>query len=62
MSRVEPWGVFVELGGVEGMISAAGLSWERFGHDEDVVVVREEPDVEVAAIDLPTRRVRLVPA
>ncbi|BAU86209.1 4-hydroxy-3-methylbut-2-enyl diphosphate reductase [Streptomyces laurentii] len=44
------------------MISAAGLSWERFGHDEDVVVVREEPDVEVAAIDLPTRRVRLVPA
>ncbi|GAA3390738.1 DUF6817 domain-containing protein [Streptomyces roseoviridis] len=59
VSRIEPWGVFVDLGGVDGMINAAELSWERYEDYADVVSVGEELEVEVVDVDLDRERISL---
>lgn len=53
VTSVREFGVFVDLGGVEGMIPIAELSHARVEHPSEVVKVGDEVEVEILKIDPP---------
>lgn len=59
VARLTDFGVFVELGGVDGLIHITELSHERNASPKSVVTVGEEVDVKVLAIDEEAGRVSL---
>ncbi len=59
VSNVCHFGVFVDLGGVEGLIHISELSWGRVGHPEEVVDPGQQVTVYVMDVDRPNRKVAL---
>jgi small subunit ribosomal protein S1 len=59
VTNITPFGVFVDLGGVEGLVHVSELSWGRVRHPEDVVCCGEELDVQVLSVDRDQARVAL---
>ncbi len=59
VTNVLPFGVFVDLGGVEGLIHVSELSWGRVRHPADVVRCGEELEVKVLSVDPDTCKVAL---
>lgn len=59
VTNITPFGVFVELGGLEGLIHVSELSWGRVRHPEDVVQCGQELEVKVLSIDSRVGRVGL---
>jgi small subunit ribosomal protein S1 len=59
VTNITRFGVFVDLGGVEGLIHVSELSWGRVRHPADVVICGQELDVEVLSIDRDQGRVAL---
>jgi small subunit ribosomal protein S1 len=57
VTNVTDFGVFVDLGGVEGLIHISELSWGRVAHPSQVVRVGEKLEVEV--LDLSAERCRV---
>jgi small subunit ribosomal protein S1 len=53
VTSVRDFGVFVDLGGVEGMIPIGELSHARVEHPSEVVKVGDEVEVEILKIDAP---------
>jgi small subunit ribosomal protein S1 len=59
ITNITDFGVFVDLGGVEGLIHVSELSWGRVHHPADVVSLGEEVRVYVIQIDQERGRVAL---
>jgi small subunit ribosomal protein S1 len=59
VTNITRFGVFVDLGGVEGLIHVSELSWGRVRHPADVVSFGQELDVQVLSIDRDQGRVAL---
>jgi small subunit ribosomal protein S1 len=59
VTNVTRFGVFVDLGGVEGLIHVSELSWSRVRHPADVASCGQELDVEVLSVDRDAGRVAL---
>lgn len=59
VSAVVDFGVFVDIGGLDGMVSAANLAWARFDHFSEVARVGESVTVVVLDIDPDRERVSL---
>lgn len=59
VTNIAPFGVFVDLGGVEGLIHVSELSWGRVKHPEDVVCCGDDLDVQVLSVDAEQARVAL---
>ncbi len=57
VTNVTDFGVFVDLGGVEGLIHISELSWGRVTHPKQIVKVGETIDVQV--LDLAPERCRV---
>jgi small subunit ribosomal protein S1 len=53
------FGVFVDLGGVEGLVHVSELSWGRVAHPSDVLAVDQSVDVYVLNVDRERGRVGL---
>lgn len=53
------FGVFVDLGGIDGLIHISELSWQRVSHPSDVVALDERLRVRILNVDLEGRRVGL---
>lgn len=53
------YGVFVDIGGVDGMVHISELSWGRLKKPEDVVKVGDKMDVFVKSIDKEKKRISL---
>ncbi|MFP2927496.1 S1 RNA-binding domain-containing protein, partial [Pyxidicoccus sp. 3LG] len=51
VSGVRDFGVFVDLGGVEGMIPVSELSYTRVGHPSEVVNTGDEVEVEILRME-----------
>jgi small subunit ribosomal protein S1 len=51
VSGVRDFGVFVDLGGVEGMIPVSELSYTRVGHPSEVVNAGDEVEVEILRME-----------
>jgi small subunit ribosomal protein S1 len=59
VTNVTPFGVFVDLGGVEGLVHVSELSWGRVRHPEDVVCCGERLQVKVLSVARDQGRVAL---
>lgn len=59
VTNLTPFGVFVDLGGVEGLIHVSELSWGRVGHPSDVVCCGDDLDVQVLSVDRDQARIAL---
>jgi small subunit ribosomal protein S1 len=59
VTNVTEFGVFVDLGGVEGLIHVSELSWGRVRHPSDVVQVGEKVSVYVISVDPNRSRIAL---
>src|SRR4051812_16204400 len=57
--RITDWGVFVDLGGVVGLIHISDLSWLQIGHPSEVVAVGDKLDVVILHVDRQRQRVKL---
>jgi len=59
VTNVTDFGVFVDLGGVEGLIHLSELSWGRVSHPNQIVGVGQEIQVQVLEISVERNRVAL---
>ncbi len=59
VTNITRFGVFIDLGGVEGLIHVSELSWGRVRHPEDVIECGEELEVQVLSVDRDQDRVAL---
>lgn len=59
VSNVCPFGVFVDLGGIDGLIHISELSWGRVTHPREVVTLGHKVQVYVLNLDRANRRVAL---
>ena len=56
---MESYGVFVDLGGVDGMVHSTELTWNRIKHPKEVVSIGDKLDVYVKSFDPEKKRVSL---
>lgn len=59
VTNITRFGVFVELGGVEGLIHVSELSWGRVRHPSDAVCCGQSVEVKVLSVDREQGRVAL---
>lgn len=59
VSNVTHFGVFVDLGGIDGLIHVSELSWQRVSHPRDLLAPGDEVEVYVVEVDRPRRRIAL---
>lgn len=59
VTNITDFGVFVDLGGVEGLIHVSEISWGRVRHPSDVLQYGQEVQVYVISIDSERSRVAL---
>src|SRR5215211_423141 len=59
VTNITDFGVFVDLGGVEGLIHISELSWGRVSHPNQIVSLGKEIDVQVLDISAERCRVAL---
>ncbi len=59
VKAITDFGVFVDLGGLDGLIHITDLSWGRINHPSDIVKLDEEIDVYVIEFDEEKKRVYL---
>lgn len=59
VARLAPFGAFVDLGGVDGLIHLSELSWKRIKHPSEIVKVADQVEVTVLGFDKEKERVSL---
>lgn len=57
--RLTDFGVFVDVGGIDGLIHISELSWERVGHPQEVLKVGEQIPVKVLEVNPERERISL---
>jgi small subunit ribosomal protein S1 len=57
--NIKDFGVFVDLGGADGMIPASELAWGRVEKPEDVVKLNQQVEVKITRIDHAARKIGL---
>lgn len=60
VKSITDYGVFVDVGGVDGLVRKADLTWARIKHPSDVVSVGDKIEVTIQNIDAETGKVSLV--
>lgn len=53
------YGVFIDIGGVDGMLHVSELSWNHINHPKDLVKAGDEIEVYIRAFDKEARRISL---
>ena len=59
VKNLTPYGAFVDIGGVDGMVHNTELSWKRIKHPSQVVTVGQVIDVFIKELDVEKRRISL---
>ncbi len=59
VSGLRDFGIFVDLGGVDGLVHISELAWHRIDHPREVVKVGDEVDVYVMKVDRDDQRISL---
>lgn len=57
VTNITDFGVFVDIGGVEGLIHISELSWGRVSHPKQIVTLGE--DIQVQVLDISAERCRV---
>lgn len=56
---IENYGVFVDIGPIDGLVHTADLTWNRIGHPKDIVKIGDKINVIVKSFDPEKKRVSL---
>ena len=59
VKNLTPYGAFVDIGGVDGMVHNSELSWKRIKHPSQVVKVGQQIEVFIKELDAEKRRISL---
>lgn len=59
VKNITSYGVFVDLGGVDGLVHITDLSWGRINHPEEVVALDQELEVVILDFDDEKKRIAL---
>ena len=59
VKNLTPYGAFVDIGGVDGMVHNTELSWKRIKHPSQVVSVGQQIDVFIKELDVEKKRISL---
>ena len=59
VTKLMPYGAFVDLGGVEGLVHNNDLSWVRIKHPSDVVKEGDKVDVVILSVNKETGKIAL---
>jgi small subunit ribosomal protein S1 len=59
ISSIRNFGVFVDLGGADGLVHLSEISWDRTRAPEDLYRVGDEVDVYVMKVDADTKKIAL---
>ena len=59
VKNITDYGVFVDLGGLDGLLHVTDLSWERVNHPTEILKVGDEIEVLVIKYDKETKRISL---
>ncbi|MCL2632982.1 MAG: 4-hydroxy-3-methylbut-2-enyl diphosphate reductase [Oscillospiraceae bacterium] len=59
IKSIENYGVFVDLGGVDGMVHLSELTWKRVKHPKEIVSIGDKLEVYVKSFDPEKKRVSL---
>ena len=59
VTNLTDFGVFVDLGGLEGLVHVSEVSWSRVNHPRDVLEIDQSISVQVLSIDRDQARVAL---
>jgi small subunit ribosomal protein S1 len=54
-----PYGAFLDLGGLDGLLHVSDIAWTRISKPEDVLAVGQKLDVKILKIDPDTRKISL---
>ena len=57
--KIQDFGAFVDLGGVDGLVHISRLSWDRVNHPSDVLKEGQQIKVKVEKIDVTTGKIGL---
>ncbi len=60
VKSITDYGVFVDLGGVDGLIRKTDLTWNRIKKPSDIVSIGDKIEVTVKEIDRETKKVSLI--
>jgi 4-hydroxy-3-methylbut-2-enyl diphosphate reductase len=60
VKSITDYGVFVDLGGVDGLVRRVDLSWNRDKHPSDIVSVGDKITVRIKDIDPETKKISLI--
>ena len=59
VSSIKDFGVFVDIGGIEGLVHISELSWSRINHPKDMISQGQEVKVFILGVDKENRRISL---
>ncbi|HWO57395.1 MAG TPA: 30S ribosomal protein S1 [bacterium] len=59
VKNITDFGVFIDLGGVDGLLHITDMSWGRIRHPSEIVSVGDEIDVKILDFDAKTHRISL---
>jgi small subunit ribosomal protein S1 len=59
VKNITSYGVFIDLGGVDGLIHITDLSWGRINHPEEIVKLDEKINVVILDFDDDKKRIAL---
>lgn len=59
VKNIMPYGVFVDLGGIDGLMYTKDISWSRIRHPADVLKTGDDVEVVVLKIDAETGKITL---
>jgi len=59
VKNITDYGVFVDLGGLDGLVHVTDLSWERVNHPSEMFQIGQEIDVMVTKYDTENNRISL---
>lgn len=57
VKKIMPYGAFVGINGVEGLLHISDISWKKIGKVEDVLKPEEEIDVKIKSFDREKQRI-----
>lgn len=60
VKSITEYGVFVDLGSVDGLIRKSDLSWNRIKHPSDIVSVGDKIEVSIKDVDKENKKVSLI--
>ena len=59
IKNIADFGVFVDLGGIDGLLHITDMSWGRVRHPSEMVQIGQEIEVKVLRVDLERERIAL---